>query len=184
MRTKFILSVVGLFLFYGGLAQATIIKDFNDHEIGTIQTNDYYDEVYVRESAVVTMSGGTISSVIRTYDTSVLNISGGSLPLIITLQNDSMLNLSGGVFNNTVMGSSDQSEIHLYGYDFVFTEYSPDTIRAEGCWANHTSFEFILFRTDYPSSHVVLHVIPEPCILSLMGIGFFLMRRAIKIPHK
>jgi hypothetical protein len=127
------------------------------------------------------MTGGEVYSILYLHDNSITNISGGLLGRThIELYNSSVLNLSGGTFEDdnwtaSINAIDELSRIHLYGYGFTFTGCYPQ-ILVEGYWADHTPFSFILYRTEYPSSNIVLHIIPEPCTLVLIGLGLLLFR--------
>jgi hypothetical protein len=181
-------------------ANATII-DFNDHETGTIQTGDYYDYVYVWDNANVFISGGEIGWFLSAHNSSYINMTGGLSTTLdafdnsviemtdgtirgANIDNSSIMYLSGGHVFDAIFSIHDNAILHVYGKDFLYTPgggYGFGWL--SGRWADDSEFK-ILFRylpeAFPPSSSVILHIVPEPCTIGLIGFGLLLMKRTIK----
>jgi len=78
-------------------ALAYVVFDTN----GVIQDGDVYDYVYVRNDAVVDMTGGVVTNVLGAEDWSIVNVSGGVLGRLGSGE-FSTLNLSGDMETNEV----------------------------------------------------------------------------------
>lgn len=177
-------------------AKATTI-DFNDHQIGTIQTDDNYEQVTLHDFAVVNMLGGDVYSVFS-YNSSTFNMQNGDISGWITLRDASNLTITGGsvkaleVYNSAVAsisggnitrlatGPEGTGAVHIYGKNFELNFDGGWLIT--GNWANDSQFS-ILYRADgtvpvpgSPGSNVFLHIIPEPMtmvflLIGILGIG-------------
>jgi len=202
MRTKFIFSVLGVLLCYGGMAKATTV-DFNDHQTCIIENGDNYDRITLHDyasvnmiggevtgfttfnSSYITLSGGLIHSGISTFNNTVIEMNGGSV-LNLELGNSSIMYLSGGNIDG-VVSIFENAVLHIYAKDFLYTPEEYGFGGLSGHWINDTEFsiDFRFLQTPFlTGSSVVMHIVPEPCSFGLIVFGFFIVRRAIKIPHK
>jgi hypothetical protein len=171
MLNKIVILMLGVLLCSGGLAQAT---DF--YTDVTIQNGDVYNDfIYVHNNATVKMTGGQVAD-IQLLDASVLNMSEGSLSFL-WLANTSTANLSGGTIGLGFVYALDQSAVNIYGYGFTPTPYGTADLLS-GFWADNNPFAIQLRRTHLPDEHYVLHEVPEPASMFLLGFGAFLFRRA------
>jgi hypothetical protein len=162
MRSKIVHTMVGVLLSCGGLAQAI---DFYNN--GSIVDGNNFDTVNIWNSATVNMTGGVISSAVNTHNTSVLNVSGGDLRgIFIDLYDSSALSLSGGLVSNAWIYPH-YSTVDIYGRDLTWIVDSER--RLQGYWADGTYFKITFARIE--NANIVLHEIPEPTTLMLMGAG-------------
>jgi len=198
MKTRKGISILLAILLLPVCAKALIVRDFNDHETGTIQTGDYYDQVNVWDSANVSMTGGEVG-LLSSYNSSHINVTGGLVsPGWLAAYNNSIVEISGGIVRTVSLVDSsimywsggnidgylaifDNAVLHVYGKDFLYTPgggYGFGWL--SGHWANGSDFT-ILFRhlseVFPPESSVILHVIPEPCTLLLLIFGAAICRR-------
>jgi len=148
-------------------AKALIVRDFNDHEAGIIQTGDYYDQVNIWDDANVTMTGGEVLG-LYSYDSSTFNLRDGFVNGGLNAKNSSIMNLF-GCEQPFTLTANDSSVVNIYGYGFVV-----DYIGIKGFWANGDQLSIILRPYDETYSHVVLHEIPEPCTITIFLSGFLL----------
>lgn len=184
-------------------AKALIMRDFNDHETGTIQTGDYYDIVNIWDSATVNMSGGQASSC-YVNDAATLNYMDGVIWWMVASENSTVnvhsdydtgiqLEDSSKVYLHNgdsgflqILIVSGNAQLHIYGYDLIYTPDdpgSPDFV--DGYWEDsHQSFNMRVRYAGGITPQVILHEIPEPCSFGLIGFGFFIVRRTIKTFHK
>jgi len=139
-------------------------------------------------TSTANVTGGFISSGFNMYDNTVLSIGGGILNGVkIDMDNSNILNLFGGIFGtgNLTPWIYSKGIINIYGRDLSIVPYytQVDSI-VSGHWADGSAFGFILGRDQIYNPQIVFHEIPEPCMIVLVGFGFFIVRRTIKIPHK
>lgn len=134
----------------------------------------------------INLTGGVLTEV-DAFNNSIVEISGGTVRGA-NIHDSSVMYLSGGNILDATFAIFSDAVLHVYGKDFLYTPgggYGFGWL--SGHWANGSEFS-IRFRnlpeSFPPESSVILHIIPEPCTLSFVGFGFFIMRRAIKIPHK
>jgi hypothetical protein len=181
-------------------ANATTMDFYTD---GTITDNNVFDTVNVWDTATVDMSGGNVVTSII-HDTATLNYTSGEIQFIITygnstvnvnsdystdfqLEDNSKVFLYNGssnfqaflIDNPQIAGNP---QVHIYGYNFVYTPYHPDMIFLDGYWENNQNFHFIirLAQGTSPQNSIFLHEIPEPSTLSLLGLLILFMRKRDK----
>jgi len=193
---KFVFAV--LFLCYGGLAQATNI-DFNSvNPIGTIQNGQNYNYVTLHDSAIVTMTGGSVQAV-WSYDSSTLQLQGGNVSVGIYVWNSSNLVMSGGIAaglelhggvahlsGGSITGSlgifDSASMVYIDGKNFNSTPNNGWIIT--GNWNDDSSTPFTIWyraasapMPGSPGSQIIL--IPEPATAFLLGLGIALARKRL-----
>jgi len=194
---KKLLKFVFAILLLPVCANATTI-DFNDHDIGTIQASDNYDQVTLHDFAIVNMLGGNVYSVFS-YNSSTFNMQNGDISGWITLRDTSNLTTSGGfvealeVYDSAVASMSGGNitrlatgplgtgVVHIYGKNFELNFGGGWLI--EGNWADETPFA-IHYRSDSstpmpgsPNSNIFLHTIPEPMTMAFLLIGISSIRK-------
>jgi len=194
---KKLLKFVFAILLFPVCANATTI-DFNDHDIGTIQASDNYDQVTLHDFAIVNMLGGNVYSVFS-YNSSTFNMQNGDISGWITLRDTSNLTTSGGfvealeVYDSAVASMSGGNitrlatgplgtgVVHIYGKNFELNFGGGWLI--EGNWADETPFA-IHYRSDSstpmpgsPNSNIFLHTIPEPMTMAFLLIGISSIRK-------
>ena len=193
--TKIILAIL---LLLPLCANATPI-DVNIYSDETIEDGDVYGTVNIYDTppdqTTVTMTGGDIEYC-NIYDTANLNFSGGEILLVATYNNSkATINAStaGGGFelydysqvhlydagNFTNVQIFDNAELHVYGYDFSYDPSTTGTREIYGTWENGQSFKIALRQpSDYdPYTQVILHEIPEPSTISILGLLVLLVRK-------
>ena len=194
---KKLLKFVFAILLLPVCSNATTI-DFNDHDIGTIQASDNYDQVTLHDFAIVNMLGGNVYSVFS-YNSSTFNMQNGDISGWITLRDTSNLTTSGGfvealeVYDSAVASMSGGNitrlatgplgtgVVHIYGKNFELNFGGGWLI--EGNWADETPFA-IHYRSDSstpmpgsPNSNIFLHTIPEPMTMAFLLIGISSIRK-------
>jgi hypothetical protein len=173
------------------------IDFYND---GWITDGNNFDTVNVWNTGTINMIGGKVRS-LGVFESSTFNLQSGDISGFITILDTGNLTISGGfvgdlqLYNSAVASISggsitgeltiyNDAIIHIYGQDFVFVPFGGHGPNGwiTGRWADNSQFS-IYYRNlneQFPGSHLVLHIIPEPCTLGLIGFGLFFMRRAVK----
>ena len=186
MRTKFIFSVLGLFLCFGGLAQAGYIDIYED---AIIDNNLVADSIVrVHNSAHITVQSTSYVS-FHLLDSSIATVNGGNATY--RAYDSSVLNLYGGDFttrNPSVGYDGNSAKIYIYGQNFEYQPAGYDGFLS-GNWLdeNETTFTIYLRGLPQPFEQVLgtnIFLVPEPCTVGLFCFGFLVMRRTIKTFHK
>jgi len=190
MRTKFIFSVLGLLLFYGGLTQAGYIDIYED----TIINNNLVADSIVRvhNSAHITVQSTSYED-FEMLDTSIATVYGGNASY--KAYDSSVLSLYGGDFvtrNPSVGYDGDLAKIYVYGQNFQMEPHDPPScyhqyVFLNGNWLNGTEFEIYFRGLPQPFEQVLgtnIFLVPEPCTVGLFCFGFLVMRRTIKTFRK
>jgi hypothetical protein len=128
------------------------------------------------DRSTVSISGGVVYSVIL-RGSSIVNVSGGELASI-QLGDQGTVHIYGGSFDDALEVRGGGCLIHVYGLDLrIEKDFNVDTIK--GIWSDGTIVDIPLWsRFGYNTrDYVVLHEIPEPTTLLLMGLGTFLLHR-------
>jgi hypothetical protein len=179
--------------------------DVNIYNSTTIDSGEYgtvniYDTP--PDQTIVTMTGGSAEWILS-YDSSVFDFQNGDISMALSVHNDSNALMSGGsildfeLFDSSVahisggnitghLATFGTSIAHIYGQNFSFTpQFSNGPGWITGNWTDNTPFS-IYYRNyePFPGTHLFLHEIPEPCTISLFGIGCLILRRRAKISHR
>ena len=201
------LQITILLVLTSTLCTATVVDFYSD---ATIADGDIYDTVNIYDSldvppvqTTVDMIGGEVysffcndtsqliftngtASYVGGYDNCTIEIKGGTVDHS-SLLGSSVMHWSGGIIESYI-SIHDEAKLHVYGKDFQYISgggYGYGWL--SGHWADDSDFT-VLFRglpeQFPPVSSVILHVIPEPCTLGLIGFGFLIMRRAVKTIRK
>jgi hypothetical protein len=203
MKKRVGVLILFAFLFLPLCANATVV-DFNDHQVGTIQTGNNYDQVTLHDSANVTMTGGNAES-IWTYDSSSFDIQNGSISLVISAQNTSIITISGGsvgslqltghsiayISGGDIIGSLGIMEntaiTHIYATNFNVAPkngYPSNGWLITGNWDDVSNTPFTIWSRNNVlpmpgtvGSQVILHIVPEPITLSFLLLGLMGLRK-------
>jgi hypothetical protein len=164
------------------------IVDMTGGEVAILHTHD--------QSITNIMDGLVAYS--NSYDQSTINISGGVVHTA-QINNDSTTNVTGGVCWNVEVGGGKfnisggqitgsgiyvgSGVVNIYGYGFEYDPYH--TPNLTGFWSDNTPFGINFWAPGYTQPHnsydyVVLHEIPEPTTLSLLGLGAVILRKRKK----
>jgi hypothetical protein len=146
----------------------TTIKYYVDATHNT--TGSYMVETY-KEATVSVISGDI--PYLATFDTSTVNIYGGDIGSV-WMTDKSIINFFGGnTISYTVMTVDVSSELNIFGYDFMSYGVLGDsqTWGVRGKWADFAPFGIEFRGTEFLSSNVHLHTIPEPATVLLLGCG-------------
>lgn len=152
------------------LNAAIVVVDF--HENGVIQEGDAYTRVNVRHDAMVIMTGGYVHSIVQ-YESSTVTVIGGSVD-DFTLDGSSTASLYGGDFG-ILIAPFQSTSFHIYGYGFTRAD-TPGYGRLTGLWPDGTPFELRLMAAEAWADHYVLHEVPEPATMMLVGSGILMVR--------
>lgn len=190
MKTKMMgLIVVALSCSFS--VQADEIWDSGYHEI---VAGDVYNEIWMSNDATAIMFGGDVFKV-ETFHTSSFEMRGGEMDILVThddsevdiygesmgsmyIFDDSMIDIFSGSL--VALGAVGNSVINLYAYGVVHhaTDGSNYNGWVEGrYYADDVYFSFDLLQEN---SFLHINIVPEPCILSLMAIGGFIVKRKIE----
>lgn len=184
-KQRIVILMVGILLFAGGLAKATIDNFYSDV---TILNGDVYDRINIYDTppdqTIITMMGGTVNT-FSTYNSSSLIFSNGHIGYV-SLYDSSAFHISGGNIGYIAMYDL-ETTVHIFGYNFEYTPNTGDPSgRLTGFWADGSAFsiDFRRIPEHLPSSRVVLHEIPEPCLFALFGFGMLIIKRTVETSRK
>ncbi len=162
-------------------ANAVVIDLYGNEIIDAAHYDSVGIDIAIHNAAVVDMISGEVGSV-YSNDSCIFNLHDGTIWGLYAYDVSS-INLYGGTVVYGFQAWEPTSEINIYGYDFS-TTIKNQRIYLSGKWEDGSVFSFYFFRSLEIPENVVLHEIPEPCMLGLFGFGLFLMRRNLKINHR
>jgi hypothetical protein len=139
----------------------------------------------VNGTAEVTMSGGTIGNDFYVFDPENLDGDGiirAPYENNISLSDTSRMIMSGGVIEGQI-NIAPGAQMDLYGYDFQYTEErrwqnlgeQVTNVRLLGYWQTDQPVDLYFINNSF--DRVVLHEVPEPATLMLLGLGSLLIHR-------
>lgn len=171
-QSKFLIltAIVPLF----AIAVNATPVDLDIYSNRTITDGEVYGAVNVYNSAVLNYLDGEIVWLVA-HDHSIVNVHS-AYGTDFQLEDNSKINLhSGGLdFQVSFTSGSDNSELHIYGYDLT---YVPDVIGIlEGSWDGIEMFRVLVRHSANVEPNVILHEIPEPTS-GLIFISLVLMAR-------
>lgn len=156
------------------LASTTV----NDSSALNIYSGQLGDSVTVADQAIMNMYGGQGSSVnynVGIEPLATLNNRGGDLGIVFV---DGTLNLYGGsVYEGPYVSGGGTANIHGYDFEYWWNGHH-DVWMLGGKWADGSPFSLWDVPAEGTNPGFVLHVIPEPATLLLLGLGcLFLIRK-------
>ena len=175
MRKTIILALLVVILLGTTRLYAVTEWTYGDHTVGS---GDTYDIVKIYNDVTLSiLDGGQIGG-LETYDITLTEMFGGALDTLLAYE-ESRVHLRGGDIG-TVIARADEV-VHIYGLEFEWTpeEFNPARGVLTGLWEDNTPFSINLRDCPPSSGKVVLHVIPEPATLLLMGLGGLLCRKQL-----
>ncbi|MCX5636063.1 MAG: PEP-CTERM sorting domain-containing protein [Planctomycetota bacterium] len=151
--------------------KADIVWTSGHHEVAN---GDFYDVIRMRNNATLDILGGEIHE-LYVKDLNIIDMYAGLLGIVVSSP-ESKVHLWGGNIQTVVAGLD---TVHIYGYDFVWTpeDFIPQRGTLTGFWADSTPFSIYLRDCPPSSGNVVLHTIPEPTSLLLLGLGVLFLRK-------
>lgn len=170
METRLTKLILAVLFVCAVCVNATTMDFYTD---GEIVDGNVFGTVNIWDGVTVDMYGGVVTA-LNAKSVSTFNMYNGSVSSILC-GNGSLAHLYGGNINTIIHGG----EVHIYGYDFVWTLGDPIPQRGvlTGKWEDSTPFS-INMRDIMPNDpYVVLHEIPEPATLFVLGLGYFLIKR-------
>ncbi len=128
----------------------------------------------INDSALLNYNGGDIS-VLKQYDFSISYIDSVDIPTMY-LYGESQSHIHNGSFGPSIF-LYDDAKVHIYGYNFDYDEIaSPNLLN--GQWENGEDFSIVLRNSfSYNPNQVVLHEVPEPISLLLLGFGSVFLKK-------
>ena len=133
-------------------------------------------DLFIRNSASAEISGGYFNGMIGVENSGTISVTGGDIDRI-SVEGFGTVNLTGG-FVKEDLTAADSGIINIYGYSLFKSTTGGiwDYGFVSGEWQNGETFEVSLYDSE-TYSHVLLHEIPEPGTLFLLGLGSLLLRR-------
>jgi len=199
MKTKLFIVIL---IATASVTQGAILDIYADD---TIQNGDVYDTVNIYDSldvppvqTTVDMTGGEIAEC-HIYDTAILNYWDGEIVYFVihdnstaevhsdydysfALEDEGKIFLHNGGSNGQVLIVSPDSQLHIYGYDFIQIPSGSASI-IEGDWEDTNQNFSLTVRIAgeiNPQDVIFLHTIPEPTTFLLFTFGSLLLRRHYK----
>jgi len=132
--------------------------------------------LYAYDTGNVNVCENAYVDILRTRGYSVATVSGGTLDLISASQFGTV-NLLGGLVSD-YLAAGDSGIINIYGYylDKSATGGHHGFGFVSGQWPDRTTFNIDLSGSA-TYSRIILHEIPEPATVLLIGIGSIALRR-------
>jgi hypothetical protein len=185
MKRKILITAIAILLSLSLQANATPV-DANIYSDTTIVDGDEYGTVNIYDSldvppvqTTVDMTGGSIANC-YIYDTAILNYMAGEIVWLVTRENSTVnvhsdydygfqledsskvfLHNGDSNFQIAFASGSDNAQLHIYGYDLIYTPGSPGF--ADGYWETNKDFHIIIRASADVTPTIILHEIPEPC---------------------
>lgn len=144
----------------------------NGGSIGTLIVNG---------TAEITMSGGTISNDFYVFDPENLDDDGiirCPYENNLSLNDTSKMNISGGVIEGYI-NIAPGAQMDLYGYAFQDMPDGRGGVRLLGYWLNGQPVDLFFVNNSY--NYVILHEVPEPTTLALLGLGGLLIQKRKRV---
>jgi len=120
------------------------------------------------EQSTINISGGVVGEALIFSSGGTFNITGGVCGKVAVSYGE--LNISGGQITYFIDCGKGVVNVYGYGFEYDSPEHSPNLT---GFWADGTPFGLDFIAYD----RVVLHEIPEPATLLLLGLGSLALRR-------
>lgn len=168
------------------ISGGTVYGLFTYNTSQVIMSDGYVSDLYAYDSSQITMSGGSVGP-LNTYGSSQAIMLGG-LGHVLRAHDNSQLTLSGGIIDSYLF-STDNAELIINGSNFAidgipvgFGEITSilggyvgnePSRRITGTLANGDAINN-QFQVGYSAS---INLIPEPATISLLALGFLLLRR-------
>ena len=131
------------------------------------------------DNSRIEIKGGNVST-LRGHDNSHLVITGGSISMLVVLDS-SDVHLKGGQIG---VVSSQGTPFHIYGYDLQIIDLPNSDFSVTGRWQDMTPFSITVSRNKPEDNVVILHEIPEPITIALLGFGILIAKRTVKASCK
>ena len=131
---------------------------------------DDFPESTIWGTATVHMSGGEVYK-LACWDSSVFTMTGGTLGSLGMLE-DTRAHLYGGSLGGIGFGTTsvpNTSEVHFYVRTYEILP-GPGAGILSGTWADGAS-PFNVSLSTTAMEHITVHIIPEPSIALLVGVG-------------
>lgn len=169
---KIILTILLMMLARVCPVSASSITIDSGHYTWT-DSDPYYDEVFLENSAILDFIGGVIGHLDTRHD-SLANIDGGAMDYLGTYDN-SVVNLYTGQWDSLV--SQNNSKVYLFAYNVTYDPtggiYGDGSL--EGYfYKDDTEFNFSLLN---PGTYPHVEIIPEPITFLLLALGGLLLRK-------
>lgn len=172
-------------------ASAAAYITTNIYENETIDHSNY-ESIQIYDSlddppkqTIVTFVTGSEASRIHSNDTSIVDIYDGTIWSII-IHESSTMNFYGGEINR-VLNIFEESTLNVFGTNFLIVNGNNNDephASLSGTWENDNDFSFHFYRMSEIPDNVILHEIPEPASIILLGSGILLVKRKFIINCK
>ena len=179
---------------------ADVFAIVNFYSDGVIDAGTPNSSVYTWNIANINMTGGTILSLdefnssrvniqaglisqgTSLWNQSQLSLTSGQIGLFLEVHDSAVADLRGGILEGWLY-AADDSVVNIYGDGFNYDPLAGTKNGGllTGFWASGQTFSLNLLDNleteTITYEHVVLHEIPEPASLLLLGLGVIFLRR-------